>query len=253
VVSFLRHLSSSSRRARGLALHRLPLVPLPTPFLNVAYACGRVLTTVGASGSYDGASIKALVADLVGRVVEEVGKLAEHLGLEVQLLLLLAPVVNGVLQMFQSVVHIVVKVLKSVERLVVALVNDMPEVRHAKRAETAEDGRGVEVGNERVLRRLIVGGLRVAVVALPVLNVLYSWVMLVRVVVGGGGPGDALGDGGVRVDLLGGGDAEAGHEKHQKLHVAAVAVGRAVGRSAGVNRSGRGEGGAPSSVRFALA
>ena len=84
-----------------------------------------------------------------------------------------------------------VKVLKSVERLVVALVDNMPEVCHAKRAKTAEDGRGVEVlktarnlsmenkgltsqmthGNERVLRRLVVGGLRVAVVALPVLHV----------------------------------------------------------------------------------
>ena len=69
---------------------------------------------------------------------------------------------------------------------------------------------------------------------------------LTRVVVGRGGPGDGPGDGGVRVDLLGGGGAKAGHEKHQKLHVAAVAfVGRWVGQR-GSTREG--EGGAPSAL-----
>ena len=49
------------------------------------------------SGADDLAAIKTTVADLVGGVVEEVGKLAEHLGLEIKLLLLLAPVVDGLL------------------------------------------------------------------------------------------------------------------------------------------------------------
>ena len=104
---------------------------------------------MGTSGSDDLTAIKALVADLVSRVVEEIGKLAEHLGLEVELLLLLAPVVDGRLQMFQSVIYVVVECLKSVEGLVVALVNDMPEVCHAKGAETAEDGSRVKVLKER--------------------------------------------------------------------------------------------------------
>ena len=104
---------------------------------------------MGTSGSDDLTTIKAGVADLVSWVVEEIGKLAEHLGLEVELLLLLAPVVDGLLQMFQSVIHVVVEGLKSVEGLVVALVNDMPEVCHAKGAETAEDCSRVKVLKER--------------------------------------------------------------------------------------------------------
>ena len=119
----------------GLALHR-PLIAGPVG----ASLAGR---------SDDLASVEAAVADLVGGVVEEVGKLAEHLGLEVELLLLLAPVVDGILQMLQSVVHIVVEGLKGVQGLVVALVNDMPEVRHAKGAETTEDGGGVQILQER--------------------------------------------------------------------------------------------------------
>ena len=51
--------------------------------------------------------------------------------------------------MFQSVIHVVVECLKSVERLVVALVNDMPEVCHAKGAETAEDSSRVKILEER--------------------------------------------------------------------------------------------------------
>ena len=100
-------------------------------------------------GSDDLAGVEAAVADLVGGVVEEVGKLAEHLSLEVELLLLLAPVVDGLLQMLQSVIHVVVEGLKGVQGLVVALVNDMPEVRHAKGAETTEDGGGIQILQER--------------------------------------------------------------------------------------------------------
>jgi len=163
---------------------------------------------VSTSGSYDLTAIKALVADLIGGVVEEVGKLAEHLGLEVKLLLLLAPVVDGLLQMLQSVIYVVVKGLKSVEGLVVALVDDMPEVCHAKGAETTEYGGGVQIRDQGVLRLLVVGGLPVAILALPVLEVHPAGSRLFRVVVGCAGDG---GGGGVGVDLLlGGGDGEAG-------------------------------------------
>ena len=121
-----------------LGLHRLLALRDPA-------AIARAST----SGSDNLSGLKAGVADLVGGVVEEIGKLAEHLGLEVELLLLLAPVVDGRLQMFQSVIYVVVEGLKSVEGLVVALVNDMPEVCHAKGTETAEDGSRVKVLKER--------------------------------------------------------------------------------------------------------
>ena len=106
---------------------------------------------VGASlagGPDDLASVEAAVADLVGGVVEEVGKLAEHLGLEVELLLLLAPVVDGILQMLQSVVHVVVEGLKGVQRLVVTVVNAVDKVRKAQGAQTANHGGGVQVLRE---------------------------------------------------------------------------------------------------------
>ena len=109
----------------------------------------------GTSGSNDLARLETIVADLVGGVVEEVGKLAEHLGLEVKLLLLLAPVVDGVLQMLPSVVHIVVEGLKGMEGLVVAIVDAVDKVRKAQGAQTANHGGGVQVlriGKEIVYR-----------------------------------------------------------------------------------------------------
>jgi len=113
--------------------------------------------------------------------------------------------------MFQSVIHVVVQRLKSMERLVVALVNDMPEVCHAKGAETAEDGSRVKIRNQGILRLLVVGGLVAVALALPVLEV--RRISCVRVVVRGAHAGD--GGGGVGVELLlGGGDSEAGHEHH---------------------------------------
>jgi len=169
------------------------------------------VTRASAGGSNDLARLKAAVADLVGGVVEEVGKLAEHLGLEVELLLLLAPVVDGLLQMLQPVIHVVVKGLKGMQGLVVALVNDMPEVRHAKGAETTEDGGGIQIRDQGVLRLLVVGGLPVAVLALPVLRVQSADSRLFRVVVGCAGDGAG---GGVCVDLLlGGGDGEKAEDE----------------------------------------
>ena len=130
-------LLSRGRHDIRLALHRL---------LHVLVAGAVRGTGVPLTGGSDNlAGIETTVADLVGGVVEEVGKLAEHLGLEVELLLLLAPVVDGLLQMFQSVIHIVVEGLESVKRFVVALVNDMPKVCHAEGAETAENGSGVKI------------------------------------------------------------------------------------------------------------
>ena len=123
----------------GLALHRsLPGGP------HGASLAGR---------SNDLASVEAAVADLVGGVVEEVGKLAEHLGLEVELLLLLAPVVDGVLQMLQPVVHVVVEGLEGVQGLVVAVIDAVDKVRKAEGAQTANHRGGVQVlrGSEKIL------------------------------------------------------------------------------------------------------
>ena len=118
--------------------------------------CGLALHVSGrsdgaslAGGSDDLAGVKAAVADLVGGVVEEVGKLAEHLGLEVQLLLLLAPVVDGFLQMLQSVVHIVVEGLKGVQGLVVAIVDSVDEVGKAEATQTANHCGRVQVLRNR--------------------------------------------------------------------------------------------------------
>jgi len=114
--------------------------------------------------------------------------------------------------MFQSVIHVVVQRLKSMERLVVALVNDMPEVCHAKGAETAEDSSRVKIRNQGILRLLVVRGLPIAILALPILEV-RSVGRIFRVVGLGTHAGD--GGGGVGVELLlGGGDGEAGHEHH---------------------------------------
>ena len=118
----------------GLALHRsLPGGP------HGASLAGR---------SDDLAGVEAAVADLVGGVVEEVGKLAEHLSLEVELLLLLASVVDGILQMFQSVVHVVVEGLKGVQGLVVSVIDAVDKVGKAQGAQTANHGGGVQVLRE---------------------------------------------------------------------------------------------------------
>merc|ERR1719450_1133296 len=113
--------------------------------------------------------------------------------------------------MLQSVIHVMVEGLKGMEGLVVALVNDMPEVRHAKGAETTEDGGGIQIRDQGVLRLLVVGGLPVAVLALPVLRV-QSDSRLFRVVVCCAGDGAG---GGVGVDLLlgGGGDGEEAEDE----------------------------------------
>lgn len=118
-----------------LALHRHLSLP------------GHTATVAGAStgGSDNLAGVKALVADLVGGVVEQVGKLAEHLGLEVQSLLLLAPVVDGRLQMLQPVVHIVVEGLKRVQGLVVAVIDPVDKVSEAQATQTANHRGGVQV------------------------------------------------------------------------------------------------------------
>ena len=118
--------------------------------------CGLALHVSGrphgaslAGGSDDLAGVEAAVADLVGGVVEEVGKLAEHLGLEVELLLLLAPVVDGVLQMLQPVVHVVVEGLKGVQRLVVPVIDAVDKVGKAQGAQTANHRGGVQVLRDR--------------------------------------------------------------------------------------------------------
>ena len=112
------------------------------------------VTRASAGGSNNLARLKAAVADLVGGVVEEVGKLAEHLGLEVELLLLLAPVVDGILQMLQSVVHVVVEGLKGVQGLVVSVIDAVDKVGKAQCAQTANHRGGVQVlcgGSEKRL------------------------------------------------------------------------------------------------------
>ena len=121
-------------RAARLALHRLLALRHPS-----------AVSGASTSRSDNLAGLKAIVADLVGGVVEEIGKLAEHLGLEVELLLLLAPVVDGILQMLQPVVHIVVEGLKGVQGLVVAIVDAVDEVRKAQGAQTANHCGGVQV------------------------------------------------------------------------------------------------------------
>ena len=130
-------LLSRGRHDIRLALHRL---------LHVLVAGAVRGTGVPLTGGSDNlAGIETTVADLVGGVVEEVGKLAEHLGLEVKLLLLLAPVVDGIFQMLQPVVHVVVEGLEGVQGLVVAIVNSVDEVREAQATQTANHRGGVQV------------------------------------------------------------------------------------------------------------
>jgi hypothetical protein len=102
-----------------------------------------VRSTTG--GSDDLSGVKALVANLVGGVVEQVGKLAQDLGLEVQLLVFLAVIVDTLLEMLESVINRVVKGLEGIQGLVVALVDGILKVCHAQGAEASKDGRGVKV------------------------------------------------------------------------------------------------------------
>jgi hypothetical protein len=102
-----------------------------------------VRSTTG--GSDDLSGVKALVANLVGGVVEQVGKLAQDLGLEVQLLVVLAVIVDHLLKMLESVINVVMEGLKGVQGLVVAVVNLVGKVHEAQGAQAANNGGGVQV------------------------------------------------------------------------------------------------------------
>ena len=89
-----------------------------------------------------------MVADLIcGIVVEKIRKLAERVCPELEPLLLLAPVSNGLFHICQPKVHLVVKFLDGVEGLVATLINDVAEVSDAEGsdAKAAKDSSGVEI------------------------------------------------------------------------------------------------------------
>ena len=98
--------------------------------------------SVSTAGSNDLSGVEALTANVVGRVVEEGGELAEGLGLEVKLLVFLLGLVVLLLEPVETLLNGPLELVETLLVVVVEGVETGREVGSSEEAETAKENAG---------------------------------------------------------------------------------------------------------------